>query len=68
MTVKRSEADSGHDVCVDYLAPAQREDRIHVLGKPTLHVGTNPVYLDVECDPDREPVIWFFLKSNYLPD
>lgn len=33
-------------------ALAIREQKTHVLGKPDLNLGTNPVYLDVEGQPD----------------
>jgi predicted RecB family nuclease len=34
-------------------ALAIREHKIHIVGSPTLAVGGTPVFLDVECVPDR---------------
>jgi transposase len=35
-------------------ALALREGKIHIAGKPELHIHGNPVYLDVEGIPDRD--------------
>ena len=35
-------------------ALALREGKIHIAGKPELHIHRNPVYLDVEGVPDRD--------------
>src|SRR5207248_50531 len=34
-------------------ALALRERKIHIVGKPELHLKQNPIYLDVEGTPDR---------------
>jgi predicted RecB family nuclease len=47
-------------------ALALREGKIHIAGKPELHIHRNPVYLDVEGVPDRDSyyLIGLRLKSG----